>query len=360
MIEQVISVASDKKASDIHIVCGIPIRMRVDGELVSMGDHVVTPEEALDYAKAFGEEAVAKTLEIGEADLAASVCGRRLRVNIFKQQDKLSLAIRMLNDKIPELSELKLPEVVSTFPEYRNGLILVTGETGSGKSTTLAALLNTINKTQPKHIITLEDPIEYIYTPDKCVINQREIGRDTKSFASGLRAALREDPNVILVGEMRDFETIETALTAAETGHLVFGTIHTNSASDAVDRIVDVFPEERQRQIRLQLSMSLKAVLSQQLLKKQGGGRVAACEVMIVDAAIANLIREAKTPQIRNSLATSADLGSITMENAVAKLLRAGMISKEVADRAVGNVGKTQDSFPAGMGFEEAPIRPRI
>lgn len=336
-IEEIIEKSAASRASDIHIVCGIPIRIRVDGELRDFDSHVVTEAQCVEYAKAFGKEEFDEVKEVGEADLAVTVCGRRLRVNVFMQQERYSLAIRILNDKIPQLEELKLPPIVSTFPEYRNGLILVTGETGSGKSTTLASLLNRINKAEPKHIITLEDPIEYVYTPEKCVINQREIGRDTSSFASGLRAALREDPDVVLVGEMRDFETIETALTAAETGHLVFGTIHTNSASDAIDRIVDVFPEERQRQIRLQLSMSLKAVLSQQLLKKNGGGRIAACEIMIVDHAISNLIREAKTPQIRNALATSASIGSITMENAVEKLLRDGIITKEVADKALGN-----------------------
>lgn len=345
MIEHIISRASEEKASDIHIVCGIPVRFRVDGELVNMDEHIVTVEECEIYAKELGEEAYRTTKEVGEADLAVSFCGRRLRANVFMQQNKISIALRLLNDKIPNLVDLQLPDVVSTFPRYRNGLILVTGETGSGKSTTLAALLNEINKTENKHIITLEDPIEYVYTPDKCVINQREIGRDTRSFATGLRAALREDPNVVLVGEMRDFETIETALTAAETGHLVFGTIHTNSASDAVDRIVDVFPEERQRQIRLQLSMCLKAVVSQQLLKKIGGGRVAACEIMVVDYAIANLIREAKTPQIRNALQTSAALGSITMDLAIAKLLREGVISQEVAYKSSDNLQPKEKQY---------------
>lgn len=365
MIENIISKASEAKASDIHIVSGIPVCFRIDGEIVNMDDHVMTPEETEVCAKELGDQAYLTTKEIGEADLAISMCGRRLRANVFMQQKKFSLCLRLLNDKIPNLADLQLPPVVSTFPEYRNGLILVTGETGSGKSTTLAALLNEINKTANKHIITLEDPIEYVYTPEKCVINQREVGRDTRSFASGLRAALREDPNVVLVGEMRDFETIETALTAAETGHLVFGTIHTNSASDAVDRIVDVFPEERQRQIRLQLSMSLKAVVSQQLLKKTGGGRVAACEIMIVDYAIANLIREAKTPQIRNALQTSAALGSITMEAAVNKLVREGKITQEVADKAAGS--PTADSAnsnakPSMMGMFDEPqaARPRI
>ena len=365
MIEHIISRASEAKASDIHIVCGIPVRFRVDGELVNMDDHVVTAEECESFAKELGEEAYRTTKEVGEADLAITICDRRLRVNIFMQQEKFSLALRMLNDKIPNLEDLQLPPVISTFPGYKNGLILVTGETGSGKSTTLAALLNQINKTANKHIITLEDPIEYVYTPEKCVINQREVGRDTRSFATGLRAALREDPNVVLVGEMRDFETIETALTAAETGHLVFGTIHTNSASDAVDRIVDVFPEERQRQIRLQLSMSLKAVVSQQLLKKVGGGRVAACEIMIVDYAIANLIREAKTPQIRNALQTSGSLGSITMEAAVNKLLHEGKITKEEANKASGNPstdgnGSVMKASMMNMYDEPQISRPRI
>lgn len=348
MINNIISRASEAKASDIHIVAGIPVRFRVDGELVNMDDHIVTADESEQYAKELGEEAYNTTKEVGEADLAITICDRRIRANVFMQQEKFSLALRMLNDKIPNLADLQLPSVVGTFPSYKNGLILVTGETGSGKSTTLAALLNEINKNEYKHIITLEDPIEYVYTPDKCVINQREVGRDTRSFATGLRAALREDPNVILVGEMRDFETIETALTAAETGHLVFGTIHTNSASDAVDRIVDVFPEERQRQIRLQLSMNLKAVVSQQLLKKVGGGRVAACEIMVVDYAISNLIREAKTPQIRNALQTAAALGSITMDNYVKKLLLEGKISKEVANKAsgMGGLEETQVTRP--------------
>lgn len=362
MIDQVITRATEANASDIHIVCGVPIRFRIDGQLQDMDAHVVTAEECAMYASEFGDDALHTAKTVGEADLAVSICGRRLRVNLFKQQDKFSVAIRLLNNVIPRLEDLKLPPIISTFSEYKNGLVLVTGETGSGKSTTLAALLNRINTRDHKHIITLEDPIEYVYTADKCTINQREVGRDTQSFANGLRAALREDPNVILVGEMRDFETIETALTAAETGHLVFGTIHTNSASDAVDRIVDVFPEGRQRQIRVQLSMSLKAVVSQQLLKKVGGGRVAACEIMVVDAAISNLIREGKTPQIRNALQTSAAIGGITMENAVAKLLRENLITGETAAKANGTqpTGNPAASEMFMDFSEERPVRPRI
>ena len=226
---------------------------------------------------------------------------------------------------------MDLPPVVSEFPEYRSGIILVTGETGSGKSTTLAAILNRINHTRRSHIITLEDPIEYIYEPDQCIINQREIGKDTRSYADGLRSILREDPDVILIGEMRDLNTIETALTAAETGHLVFATLHTNSAADSVDRMVNVFPEGQQRQIRLQLSTTLRAVLSQQLLPKRAGGRAAACEVMMVNSAIKNLIREGKTPQIDSFITMNAQDGSITMDNALLKMVREGTVTYETA-----------------------------
>lgn len=362
MLEQVIAKAAEAKASDIHIVCGIPVRFRIDGQITDMDSHIVTEEESRMYAVEFGEEIVEQARNVGEADLAVTICGRRLRVNLFLQQDKFSIALRMLNDKIPNIGDLNLPAIVSTFSQYKNGLVLVTGETGSGKSTTLAALLNRINTNEYKHIITLEDPIEYVYTPDKCVINQREVGRDTQSFATGLRAALREDPDVILVGEMRDLDTIETALTAAETGHLVFGTIHTNSASDAVDRIVDVFPEGRQRQIRMQLSMTLKAVVSQQLLRKVGGGRVAACEIMVVDHAISNLIREGKTPQIRNSLQTSAAIGSITMDNAILKLLKEGAITPETAQKAGNdlNLGNLGGNVSMNSYTDEMQARPRI
>lgn len=348
MIEQIIAKAVEVKASDVHIVCGIPIRFRVDGVLQNMDSHVLTSQECISLAKEIAGEQFDKIKKEGEVDLAISAAGRRCRVNAFLQQGEYSVALRILNDVIPKLDALGLPPIVSKFPEYKNGLVLVTGETGSGKSTTLAAVLNSINQKEPRHIITLEDPIEYVYTPEKCVINQREIGKDTMSFANGLRAALREDPDVILVGEMRDLDTIETALTAAETGHLVFGTVHTNSAADAVDRIVDVFPEGRQRQIRLQLSMSLKAVVSQQLLRRRSGGRVAACEVMVVDYAIKNLIREGKTPQIVNAIQTSAANGSIPMNTAVMQLLNKGEITPEVAKDAM-NEGDKPSEMSGGM-----------
>lgn len=360
MIETIIQAAIDRKASDIHIVKGIPVRFRVDGRIENMEEHVLTEEECMQYVNEIEPGASERLKEVGEIDLAVFLCGRRLRVNLFRQQNACSAALRLLNDTIPELEKLGLPKVVGTFSEFRNGLVLVTGQTGSGKSTTLAALLNSINLRDPKHIITLEDPIEYVYTPEKCVINQREIGRDTLSFANGLRAALREDPDVVLVGEMRDLDTIETALTAAETGHLVFGTIHTNTATDAVDRIVDVFPEGRQRQIRMQLSMTLKAVVSQQLLRKEGGGRVAACEIMVVDHAIRNLIREGKTPQIVNALQTSGALGSVTMKNAVVKLLQDGVISKETAMTATGEDLAEVVGTNVKMEFSDGTVRQKI
>lgn len=328
-VDELVARAQRDGASDVHLVQGLSPRYRVDGEIREMGGETLTERQCEDFARALAGAEFDRAQAVGEADLALTIAGVRCRLNIFRQQKAWSAAIRLLKDHIPNLNELGLPKVVSEFPGYSQGLVLITGETGSGKSTTLAAVLDQINKNECKHILTLEDPIEYVYTPDRCVINQREVGRDTQSFAAGLRAALREDPDVILVGEMRDLETIETALTAAETGHLVFGTVHTNSAADSIDRIVDVFPAARQQQIRLQLSMTLKAVLSQQLLPKVGGGRVLACEVMKTDGAIRNLIREGKTPQIANSIQTSGGVGNILMDRALQNLRAAGTITEE-------------------------------
>ncbi len=333
-LNRLVAQARERRASDIHLVRNLPPRIRIDGELQNFG----VPLTAADceyYARQMAGEAYATIEKMGELDLALTFPGSiRCRINLFRQQGSVSAAIRILSDKIPDLDALGLPPMVQTLPELPRGIVLVTGETGSGKSTTLAAMLNRINHSLNGHIITLEDPIEYIYEPDKCVINQREIGADTESYASGLRAILREDPDVILIGEMRDLDTIETALTAAETGHLVFATLHTNSAPDSIDRIVAVFPEMRQKQIRMQLSTTLMAVLSQQLLPRKGGGRVAACELMMVTPAIRNLIREGKTPQIASAMATSAAEGSVTMDNSLIALYRQHVISGEVAKAA--------------------------
>ncbi len=345
MTEEYVTRARAAGASDIHLVAGLTPRCRVDGAIRPLGEEVLTPLQCEELVQELAGGELATLRVVGEADLALTIAGVRCRLNLFRQQGGWSAAIRLLNEHIPDLSELGLPKVVSDFPAYSQGLVLITGETGSGKSTTLAAILNQINRQEAKHILTLEDPIEYIYTPDRCVINQREVGKDTQSFAAGLRAALREDPDVILVGEMRDLETIETALTAAETGHLVFGTVHTNSAADSIDRMVDVFPAQRQQQIRLQLSMTLKAVLSQQLLPRAGGGRVLACEVMKVDGAIRNLIREGKTPQIANAIQTTGAAGNILMDRCLQNLRTAGVISEETFRAALRD--QSQAAAPA-------------
>ena len=330
-VEELVAQANRTGASDIHLICGLPPKCRLDGQLENMAEEVLTEEDCVAVAKELAGKRYGELEEVGELDLAASFAGNRCRLHLFKQQKVPSLALRLLREEIPQLDTLGLPPAALTLPGLHKGIVLVTGETGSGKSTTLAALLDYINHTRKCHIVTLEDPIEYVYKPDLCAINQREVGSDTQSFAAGLRASLREDPDVILIGEMRDRDTIETAITAAETGHLVFGTLHTGSAADSIDRMVQVFPEGMQTQIRLQLSMCLAAVLTQQLVKKRGGGRVLACEMMVVTDAIRNLIRAGNTPQIANAIATSAALGGQTMDQALVRLMRSGQISLEVA-----------------------------
>ena len=330
-IEEMVAKAKAEGASDIHLICGIRPKYRVSGSLEDMTDEVMTPDDCIAAARFLCGDRYDEFDQIGELDAAETYADNRCRIHVFKQQGFPSVALRLLREEIPDLNNLGLPPIVPTLTELHKGIVLVTGETGSGKSTTLAALIDSINHKYKYHIVTLEDPVEYIYKPDLCAINQREIGKDTRSFSEGLRASLREDPNVILIGEMRDRDTIETAITAAETGHLVFGTLHTGSASDAVDRIVQVFPADAQTQIRLQLSMTLAAVLTQQLVPKKGGGRALACELMIVTDAIRNLIRAGNTPQIANAVATSSAIGGMTMDQALAKLVRSGTIAKDVA-----------------------------
>lgn len=332
-IEQLVYKAKQDGASDIHLICNLPPKYRKDGVLENMTDQPLTADDCVQYAKflAGNEKAYNEYVRTGELDAAETYADNRCRIHVFRQQGVPSVALRLLSDTIPKLDSLGLPPAAATLPELHKGIVLVTGETGSGKSTTLAAMLDYINHTKQCHIVTLEDPVEYVYVPDKAAINQREVGKDTESFAAGLRASLREDPNVILIGEMRDKETIETAITAAETGHLVFGTLHTGSASDAVDRIVQVFPEGMQTQIRLQLSMCLEAVITQQLMPKIGGGRALAVEMMVVTDAIRNMIRNGNTPQIANAIATSAAIGGQTMDQALVRLVRGRQISKDTA-----------------------------
>ena len=334
-IESLVAQAKQDGASDIHLICGLPPKYRKDGQLENMDDTPLTLSDCVAYARELAgtPEAYDEYLHTGELDAANTYAGNRIRIHVFRQQGAPSAALRLLSDKIPKLETLGLPPAALKLPDLHKGIVLVTGETGSGKSTSLAAMLDFINHTRKSHIVTLEDPVEYVYKPDMCAINQREVGKDTMSFASGLRASLREDPNVILIGEMRDRETIETAITAAETGHLVFGTLHTGSASDAVDRIVQVFPEGMQTQIRLQLSMVLQGVLTQQLIPKKGGGRALAVEMMVVTDAIRNLIRNGNTPQIANAIATSVAIGGQTMDQALVRLVRSGQVAKDMALR---------------------------
>ncbi len=351
-LEEIVVQAADAGASDIHLTAGQPPKYRLHGQIRSMNDEVLSPSDCVEYAKELVGEEWKQIEQIGELDAAKTVAGHRIRINLYKVSGTVSAALRLLSDYIPKIAELNLPDAVKMFPTYQKGIVLVTGETGSGKSTTLAAILDEINHTRNEHIITLEDPIEYIYQPDRCVISQREVGTDTRSYADGLRAILREDPDIILIGEMRDSETIETALTAAETGHLVFATLHTNSASDAIDRIVGTFTAEHQPQIRMQLSTTIKAVLSQQLLvRKDGKGRVAACEVMISTPAIRNQIREGKTPQMESAILTSAKEGSVTMDNYLLKLVKEGMIDTETAVNAANKPDYIRQNAQGGYGM---------
>ncbi len=331
-VDSIVAYAASQRVSDIHLVKGLPPKGRIDGQLENLSDVPLTDEDCEQIAKDLAGDLYPAIRRSGEIDLAKTISGERIRINLFRQQGSISAVLRILSNKIPKISALGLPPAVAQFPSFNKGIVLVTGETGSGKSTTLAAILDEINHTRKEHIITLEDPIEYIYKPDKCTINQREIGKDTDSYADALRAVLREDPDIILIGEMRDLITIETALTAAETGHLVFATLHTNSAVDSINRIVGVFPEARQAQIRVELASTLKAILSQQLLVRAGGkGRAAACEVMVVTGAIRAQIREGKDAQMQSSLLSSAKEGSITMDNCLIEMVGKGIIDPDTA-----------------------------
>ncbi len=326
--------AMEMNASDLHLSSGRPPSCRVYGKIIEMSDETLMPDQLHDIAYAIMQERQITAFEQdGEVDFAYSVSSLgRFRVNVFRQRGSTALVARILNFEIPDPETLGIPRSVVDMVHKKRGLVLVTGATGSGKSTTLASLLNIINHTYHDHIITLEDPIEYLHRHDKSIVNQREMGSDSKNYATALRAALREDPDVILVGEMRDLETIATAVTAAETGHLVFSTLHTIGAANTIDRIIDVFPPYQQQQIRTQLADVLECVVSQQLLPKVGGkGRVAAMEVMISNSAIRNHIREAKTFQIQSVLQTNKKQGMQTMDDAIYALYSGGVITGETA-----------------------------
>ncbi|SMO64548.1 twitching motility protein PilT [Balnearium lithotrophicum] len=335
---QLLKEVVDKKASDLHIVPGSPPRIRVLGDLIPLVEYgTLSAADTKRLIYSVLTDAQKKKLEEEwELDFSFGIRGiARFRGNAYFQRQSLAGAFRLIPYSIPEFEKLGLPEIIKTFAHKTKGLVLVTGPTGSGKSTTLASLINIVNKTYSYHIITIEDPIEFVYEHNKSIVTQRELGSDTKSFARALKSALREDPDVILVGEMRDPETIEAALTAAETGHLVFSTLHTNSAVETINRIVDVFPADKQSQIRTQLSFVLVGTVAQKLLKRRDGtGRVAAVEVFIPTPAIRNLIRENKLHQIYSLMQTGqASTGMITLNQHLAQLYLDGLVDLEEAKR---------------------------
>lgn len=333
-VEQLLETTIANNASDLHLVVGSPPILRIDGSLSPIaGAPALLPEDT--------ERLIFKLVSTDQKDLLlankeidfsfALSDVARFRVNAYYQKGYLSAALRLIPLKIRTIEELSLPKTLHQFSQLVQGLILVAGPTGHGKSTTLAAIINEINQQRPAHILTIEDPIEYVYPKGKGVVSQRELHLDTHSWPVALRSALREDPDVVLIGEMRDYETIASAMTIAETGHLVFATLHTNSAAQTVDRIVDVFPEEQQGQIRLQMASSLAAIISQRLIPAIGGGRVPAVELMLASGAIKTVIREGKTHMVDNIIQTSQDLGMETLEVSLARFVKAGKIPQSVA-----------------------------
>ena len=327
-----------RRASDLHLSSGVPAMLRVDGDLMPLSDDVLTHDDIhaalMTIMSSTQQSNFKRNLECDFSLNIADVS--RFRVNVFQQTRGVSAVFRVIPHHMPSLEKLNAPAIFSQLIQSPRGLVLVTGPTGSGKSTTLAAMLHALNRSQSKHIVTLEDPIEFVHTPQQCLIQQREVGTHTHSFANALRAALREDPDVILVGELRDLETIRLAITAAETGHLVLGTLHTSSAAKTMDRIVDVFPAEEKNMVRSMLSESLNAVISQVLCKRQDGqGRVAAYEVMVGTTAVRNLIREGKVAQLYSAIQTGRGVGMQTLDQSLAALVQQGLIdAKEMQANA--------------------------
>ena len=333
-IEEIMRTAKEAGASDVHITVGIPPKMRVNGNLITMNYPRMMPADTLSVLlEIMSDPQRERFEERGEFDMSFSIPELgRYRVNAYKQRGSVALALRLVGTKVPSPESLGVPESVINLYERKRGLILVTGPTGSGKSTTLAAIIDKINNNRDAHVITLEDPIEYLHQHKMAMVNQREIGLDSQSYANALRAALREDPDVILVGEMRDFETISVAITAAETGHLVLSTLHTIGAASTVDRVIDVFPPHQQQQIRVQFANVLEAVVSQQLIPTMDArGRVAAFEVMHANHAVRNLIREGKSHQLVSVMQTNRKMGMITMDESITQLFYEGKIDREMA-----------------------------
>jgi twitching motility protein PilT len=357
-IDELFKLMVEKDASDLHLVAGSPPYMRISGEMEKLDLPEMTAQAAQDLIfEICNDKQKKEFITNWELDFAyTNEPIGRFRVNVFMQRKGIGVVCRVIPTKIKTAEQLGLPNSLLDMINCHKGLICVTGPTGSGKSTTLAALIHHINANQQSHILTIEDPIEFVHPSLKSLVNQREVHNHSKSFANALKAALREDPDVILVGEMRDLETISLAISAAETGHLVFGTLHTNNAHKTVDRIIDVFPGDRQSQIRVQLSESLRGVISQSLLPKVGGGRVAVQEVMFCNKAIANLIREGKTFQIPSTMQTGKNQGMVTYESAVESLIGRGLLAKDVGMEFLGKSTAAEEKGHGGGGGQSAVL----
>lgn len=334
IVDQLFDSAVEQNASDVHIVVGKKPLFRIDGEIMEVESwKEMTAEAAKEFSfSILSENEQRKFIEERELDVAhQTASGLRFRINLHWEKGNVSMAARAIPTDIPSMEDLYLPEIVQKMVNLPHGIVLVTGPTGSGKSTTLASMINKINRTRAENIITLEDPVEFLFKAEKSIIRQRQLGRDFISFEDGLKHILRQDPDVVMVGEMRDRETIETALTIAETGHLVFATLHTYSAAQTVDRLIDAFPAHQQNQIRAQIALTMRGVISQQLLPSEGGGRIAAREVLVNNPAVANLIRENKIPQIKNVLQTSSSEGMFTLIQDLNRLVKEKKISSKTA-----------------------------
>jgi twitching motility protein PilT len=340
-INQMLTQAVEERASDLHLTAGLPPMVRVDGDLRPLeGYDELNPSQVRDLVYGILSNKLRERFEEDqELDTSHVVPGvGRFRVNVFQQRDAVGTVLRSIPFEIRSLEELGMPPSIGQLADLPRGLVLVTGPTGSGKSTTLAALIDIINRTKPLHIMSVEDPIEYLHHHKRAIVNQREVGEDTQGFAQALKHVLRQDPDVILVGEMRDLETISTALTAAETGHLVFATLHTQDAPQSIDRIIDVFPAHQQQQIRTQLATTIQGIVTQQLLPRAGGsGRVVACEILVATPAVRNLIREGKTHQIYSAMQAGAKYGMVTMDQMLAHLVKRRVIDRHVAEERCQN-----------------------
>jgi twitching motility protein PilT len=367
-VDDLLRAMVEKGASDLHIKAGSPPGFRIDGDMVPQGDYgKLTPETTASLAaQLMSQEQRERFARERDIDFSHAVKDlARFRVNALHQRGSVGVVVRQIPDQIPSASQLGLPQICLDLAMKPRGLVLITGPTGSGKSTTLAAMIDHVNENVSGHILTMEDPLEFVHKDKKCFVTQRQIGQDCESFAQALRRALRQDPDVILIGEMRDLETISMAITAAETGHLVFGTLHTTSAISTVDRIIDVFPTDAQQQVRVQLSATLQGVVSQCLVPRKGGGRVAAREILIATDGVRSLVREGKTAQILNLLQTGKSHGMSSLENELIALAQSGQISAEDAigkanrpdevRRALSNArGPANEERGAGLGARSA------